>query len=84
MWTSFVSVVICFVFVLFIVVGTIMEAPEITFMFQFGSIRDAVTVCASLLNLHTLKDMACQFIMTNVSKTKRYEKDQKPIFNQNA
>lgn len=47
--------------------GTIMEAPEITFMFQFGSIRDAVTVCASLLNLATLKDMACQFITANVS-----------------
>lgn len=43
-----------------------MEAPEITFMFQFGSIRDAVTVCASLLNLATLKDMACQFITANV------------------
>lgn len=44
-----------------------MESPEITFMFQFGSIRDAVTVCASLLNLATLKDLACQFITTNVS-----------------
>lgn len=43
-----------------------MEAPEITFMFQFGSIRNAITVCASQLNLRSLKEMACQFIETNV------------------
>lgn len=46
---------------------TIMEAPEITFMFQFGSIRDAVTVCASQLNLRSLKELACNFIETHVS-----------------
>lgn len=44
-----------------------MEAPEITFMFQFGSIRDAVTVCASQLNLRSLKELACNFIETHVS-----------------
>lgn len=50
---------------------TIMEAPEITFMFQFGSIRNAVTVCASQLNLRSLKKLACQFIETNVSGSSR-------------
>lgn len=44
-----------------------MEAPEITFMFQFGSIRNAITVCASQMNLRSLKELACQFIETNVS-----------------
>lgn len=44
-----------------------MEGPEITFLFQFGSMRDAVSVPASALNLKSLKEMACEFINTKVS-----------------
>lgn len=45
----------------------IMEGPEVTFLFQFGSIRDAVSVAANVLTLKTLKDLACEFINTKVS-----------------
>lgn len=44
-----------------------MEGPEITFLFQFGMVRDCVSVNANALNLKTLKDMACDFINTKVS-----------------
>ncbi|KAK9876177.1 hypothetical protein WA026_011295 [Henosepilachna vigintioctopunctata] len=40
--------------------------PEVTFLFQFGLIRDAVVVPQSSLNLKTIKDLACNFINTKV------------------
>ncbi|KAJ9597767.1 hypothetical protein L9F63_011375, partial [Diploptera punctata] len=39
-----------------------MEGPEVTFIFQFGLVRDTVTAAASSLGLKTLKDLACDFI----------------------
>lgn len=44
-----------------------MEGPEITFLFQFGNLRDTMTVFPSQLNLKSLKDMACDFINLKVS-----------------
>ncbi|XP_017886672.1 serine/threonine-protein kinase D3 isoform X2 [Ceratina calcarata] len=41
-----------------------MEGPEVTFLFQFGLIRDTVTVDSSTLTLKTLKEFACDFINT--------------------
>lgn len=41
--------------------------PEVTFMFQFGFIRDAITVPQSTLNLKTIKDLACDFLNSKVS-----------------
>lgn len=43
-----------------------MEGPEITFLFQFGNLRDAVSVPATALNLKSLKDMACDFINSKI------------------
>ncbi|XP_055384827.1 serine/threonine-protein kinase D3 [Condylostylus longicornis] len=43
-----------------------MEGPEVTFLFQFGNLRDAVTVPLTTLNLKSLKDMACEFINTKI------------------
>lgn len=43
-----------------------MEGPEVTFLFQFGNMRDMVTVPASTINLKTLKDLACDFINSKV------------------
>jgi protein kinase D len=43
------------------------QGPEVTFLFQFGLIRDAVTVPVSSLNLKTIKDLACSFINSKVS-----------------
>ncbi|XP_028899933.2 serine/threonine-protein kinase D3 [Zeugodacus cucurbitae] len=43
-----------------------MEGPEVTFLFQFGSLRDAVSVAASSLTLKSLKDLACEFINTKI------------------
>ncbi|KAH8268074.1 hypothetical protein KR018_012455 [Drosophila ironensis] len=43
-----------------------MEGPEVTFLFQFGSVRDAVCVPANALTLKSLKDMACDFINTKI------------------
>lgn len=40
--------------------------PEVTFLFQFGFIRDAVTVPQSTLNLKTIKDLACDFLNSKV------------------
>lgn len=39
---------------------------EVTFMFQFGLIRDAVTVPQASINLKTIKDLACDFINARV------------------
>lgn len=52
-----------------------MECQDVTFMFQFGLIRDTVTVPVKLLTLKTLKEFACDFIaskvvlFTNLSRT---------------
>jgi hypothetical protein len=43
-----------------------MEGPEVTFIFQFGLVRDTVTAVASTLGLKTLKDLACDFINRKV------------------
>jgi hypothetical protein len=43
-----------------------MEGPEVTFIFQFGLVRDTVTATASSLGLKTLKDLACDFINRKV------------------
>nr|XP_029717451.1 serine/threonine-protein kinase D1 [Aedes albopictus]XP_029717452.1 serine/threonine-protein kinase D1 [Aedes albopictus]XP_029717453.1 serine/threonine-protein kinase D1 [Aedes albopictus]XP_029717454.1 serine/threonine-protein kinase D1 [Aedes albopictus]XP_029717455.1 serine/threonine-protein kinase D1 [Aedes albopictus]XP_029717456.1 serine/threonine-protein kinase D1 [Aedes albopictus]XP_029717457.1 serine/threonine-protein kinase D1 [Aedes albopictus]XP_029717458.1 serine/threonine- len=43
-----------------------MAGPEITFIFQFGNLRDIVTVSSQALTLKTLKDLACDFINTKV------------------
>ncbi|XP_017872378.1 PREDICTED: serine/threonine-protein kinase D1 [Drosophila arizonae] len=43
-----------------------MEGPEVTFLFQFGSVRDAVCVPVNALTLKTLKDLACDFINTKI------------------
>jgi len=43
---------------------SIMEGTEVTFLFQFGLIRDTVTVDSSTLTLKALKDFACDFINT--------------------
>ncbi|ENN72969.1 hypothetical protein YQE_10400, partial [Dendroctonus ponderosae] len=40
--------------------------PEVTFMFQFGFIKDAITVPQSTLNLKTIKDLACDFLNSKV------------------
>ncbi|KAF7272052.1 hypothetical protein GWI33_015138 [Rhynchophorus ferrugineus] len=42
------------------------QGPEVTFMFQFGFIRDAITVPQSTLNLKTIKDLACDFLNSKV------------------
>lgn len=47
-----------------------MEGPEVTFLFQFGNIRDMVVVPASALTLKLLKDRACDFINTKVNIAK--------------
>lgn len=43
------------------------KGPEITFMFQFGLIRDAVTVPQSTLNLKTIKLFAVDFLNSKVT-----------------
>lgn len=45
-----------------------MEGPEVTFLFQFGNLRDMVTAPAATINLKSLKDLACDFINSKVSK----------------
>ncbi|XP_018321505.1 serine/threonine-protein kinase D3 [Agrilus planipennis] len=42
------------------------QGPEVSFIFQFGLIRDIVTVPQTTLNLKTLKDLACDFINSKV------------------
>lgn len=44
-----------------------MEGPEITFLFQFGNLRDMVTIPAPSINLKSLKELACDFINSKVS-----------------
>lgn len=48
------------------IVSVNMESPEVMFLFQFGNIRDMVSVPASALTLKLLKDMACDFINSKV------------------
>lgn len=50
----------------FLFAGSTMEGPEITFLFQFGNLRDTVTVAVSTLNLRSFKDLACDFINSKV------------------
>ena len=45
-----------------------MEGPDVTFIFQFGLIRDTVSVETSTLTLKTLKEHACDFINSKVSE----------------
>ncbi|KAJ8937570.1 hypothetical protein NQ318_023100 [Aromia moschata] len=42
------------------------QGPEVTFLFQFGLIRDAVTVPQSSLNLKTIKNLACDFLNSKI------------------
>lgn len=49
-----------------------MEGPEITFLFQFGNLRDTVTCACSAITLKSLKDMACEFINSKVRKIVSY------------
>lgn len=42
------------------------SGPEVTFMFQFGFVRDAITVPQSTLNLKTIKNLACDFLNSKV------------------
>ncbi|CAH1977507.1 unnamed protein product [Acanthoscelides obtectus] len=42
------------------------RGSEVTFMFQFGLIRDAITVQQSSLNLKTIKTLACDFINSKI------------------
>lgn len=44
-----------------------MEGTEVTFLFQFGNLRDLVAMPASMINLKSLKDLACDFINSKVS-----------------
>lgn len=48
--------------------GKMEGGNEVTFLFQFGLVRDSATVDTSLLTLKTLKEEACRFIMDKVSK----------------
>ncbi|XP_026479287.1 serine/threonine-protein kinase D1-like [Ctenocephalides felis] len=43
-----------------------MDCQDVTFMFQFGLIRDTVTVPVKLLTLKTLKEFACDFIASKL------------------
>lgn len=42
------------------------QGPAVTFMFQFGHFREALTVPQSTLNLKTIKDLACNFLNARV------------------
>lgn len=50
------------------------SGPEVTFLFQFGNLRDTQTVPQASLNLKSLKDMACDFINLKVF-TRYFPKD---------
>uniref|UniRef100_A0A182J288 protein kinase C n=1 Tax=Anopheles atroparvus TaxID=41427 RepID=A0A182J288_ANOAO len=43
-----------------------MAGNDTTFIFQFGNLRDIVTVEASTLTLKTLKELACEFINSKI------------------
>lgn len=51
------------------------KGPDVTFLFQFGLVRDTVTVPQYSLNLKTLKDLACDFINNKVIYTAVMSKD---------
>lgn len=55
----------------------IMEEPEVTFLFQFGLIRDTVSVAVSTLTLKTLKELACDFINRKVRHVTGF---QRPVY----
>ncbi|CAH1099455.1 unnamed protein product [Psylliodes chrysocephalus] len=42
------------------------QGPEVTFLFQFGLIRDAVTVPQGSLNLKTIKNLAVSFLNSKI------------------
>nr|XP_023021930.1 serine/threonine-protein kinase D3 [Leptinotarsa decemlineata]XP_023021931.1 serine/threonine-protein kinase D3 [Leptinotarsa decemlineata] len=42
------------------------QSPEVTFLFQFGLMRDAVTVPQSSLNLRTIKHLAYNFLNSKI------------------
>lgn len=44
-----------------------MMGHDVTFSFQFGHLKDTLTVPASDLNLKSFKEMACNFINSKVS-----------------
>ena len=41
--------------------------PEVTFLFQFGNVRDTQRIPLSALNLKSLKDLAVDFINEKVN-----------------
>uniref|UniRef100_A0A8D8W7N4 Serine/threonine-protein kinase D3 n=1 Tax=Cacopsylla melanoneura TaxID=428564 RepID=A0A8D8W7N4_9HEMI len=43
-----------------------MESAEVTFLFQFGLIRDTVSAEICSLNLKSIKELACNFINTKL------------------
>uniref|UniRef100_A0A2M4ACC3 protein kinase C n=1 Tax=Anopheles triannulatus TaxID=58253 RepID=A0A2M4ACC3_9DIPT len=43
-----------------------MAGDDITFIFQFGNLRDIITVDASALTLKLLKELACEFINNKI------------------
>lgn len=49
------------------------RGPEITFLFQFGLIRDAITVPQASLNLKTIKLLAVDFLNSKVNIMCAYE-----------
>lgn len=51
-----------------------MAGDGITFIFQFGNLRDIITVDPSALTLKMLKELACEFINNKVRRTpSRYD-----------
>ena len=45
--------------------------PEVSFLFQFGNVRDSQRIPVAALNLKSLKDLACDFINEKVSTERR-------------
>lgn len=43
-----------------------MQSPEVTFLFQFGLIRDTVSAEVCSLNLKSIKELACDFINSKI------------------
>lgn len=43
------------------------EVTEVTFLFQFGLIRDTISVDVTTLTLRSLKQYACDFVNSKVS-----------------
>lgn len=44
-----------------------MGDAEVTFLFQFGAIRDTISVSISTLTLKSLKEYACNFVNVKVT-----------------